>query len=60
MENKTDYGRGLVDIYFDDLSEQAQKWLLHAANIEKPEEANWDVFPLFTLNLSAQIYGEVY
>lgn len=34
------------EIYFEDLNPGAQQNLLEAANITKPEDANWDVFPI--------------
>lgn len=38
-----------VEIFFSDLNQNVQKELLDAEGISSPEEANWDVFPLATL-----------
>lgn len=35
-----------VEIYFNNLDKETQKELLKLFKIKKPEEANWDVFPL--------------
>lgn len=37
-----------VEIYFTDLTEEAQKKVLEAAGISDPKEANWDIptFPI--------------
>lgn len=36
----------MIEIYFDDLKEEAQKQILKKAGITEPAEANWDVFPI--------------
>jgi len=36
----------IMEIYFSDLKIEAQKELLRLANIETPEEANWDSIPI--------------
>lgn len=36
----------VVEIYFRDLKEYKQKEMLEGLKIEKPEEANLDVFPI--------------
>jgi len=36
----------MVEIYFKDLNRKKQEELLRIANIDKPEDANWDVIPL--------------
>ena len=36
------------ELYFSDLTEHAQQELLKKAGINKPEDKNWDVFPIFT------------
>ena len=38
-----------IEIFFDDLNEEAQKRVLKGYGIDDPMEGNWDVFPLFTL-----------
>lgn len=38
-----------IEIYFKDLSGEKQDELLEAYGYEKPEEANWDVFPLVVI-----------
>ena len=35
-----------VEIFFDDLTPEAQQKLLIAADIASPEEANWDTLPI--------------
>jgi hypothetical protein len=40
---------GAVTIYFDDLKEEAQDRVLKAYNLERPKDANWDIFPLMEL-----------
>lgn len=41
-----------VEIYFSDLTEDAQQRVLAAAGIKDPKEANWDndIVPLATLS----------
>ncbi len=39
----------MVEIYFDDLKEEAQRALLEAYGISDPKEMNWDVFPIDTI-----------
>ena len=39
-----------VSIFFDDLKPEAQAALLEAAGIDKPEDANWDLIPLATVD----------
>lgn len=36
----------MLEIFFSNLTEEAQQRFLNAAGISKPEEANWDVFPV--------------
>lgn len=36
----------MIEIYFNDLTEEAQKQILEQAGITDPAEANWDVFPI--------------
>lgn len=38
-----------MDIYFDDFNTEMQQKLLKLARIKAPEEANWDVFPITTI-----------
>ena len=38
-----------ISIFFRDLKPEAQKRLLKGYGVTTPEEANWDVFPVFTL-----------
>ena len=38
-----------VTIFFNDLTEEAQDRVLKAYDLERPEEMNWDVFPLVEL-----------
>ena len=37
---------GTIEIWFKDLQEYKQKELLEGLGIEKPEDANLDVFPI--------------
>ncbi len=37
---------GIIEIYFDDLDEQAKKIFLEAMGMQNPEEGNYDVFPI--------------
>ena len=39
----------MFEIYFKDLTQEAQKELLKYAEIADPSEANWDVFPVATI-----------
>lgn len=38
-----------VDIYFKDLTKTAQQHLLETFKLKTEKEANWDVFPLATI-----------
>ena len=38
-----------IELYFDDLVPEKKKELLKAMGLEKPEDINWDVFPLTTI-----------
>jgi len=40
-----------IEIFFHDLSEEAQKALLQAFNVGSPEEMNWDVLPVDVLEV---------
>lgn len=37
------------DIYFDDLTPEAQEQLLQAVGVSDPSDAGWDVMPVTTL-----------
>jgi hypothetical protein len=37
------------ELYFSDLNEKAQQEILEKAGVEKPEDMNWDVFPITTI-----------
>lgn len=39
-----------VEIYFDDLSEEKQEELLEAVGVETPEEMNWDICQVATVD----------
>lgn len=39
----------MVEIYFDDLTHSKQKELLDEFGFDSPEQANWDLFPICTL-----------
>ena len=38
------------EIYFSDLTEEAQKRLLEAAGLDSHKEANWDTLPVTTID----------
>lgn len=38
-----------LEIYFRDLTPEAQKAVLKLFRIESPDEANWEQFPIFIL-----------
>ena len=38
-----------VEIFFSDLTAEAQQRVLDAYGLKSPDEANWDTFPVFTL-----------
>ena len=40
----------MIEIYFNDLNEEVQKLLLEEAGVKDPSDANWDVFPIATLD----------
>lgn len=42
------------ELYFSDLSEDAQKRLLEAEGVSDPKELNWDVFPITSIFIQAQ------
>lgn len=37
---------GNIEVFFDDLNEEAQKVFLEAQGIETPEEGNYDTMPI--------------
>lgn len=41
----------VVDIYFSDLKPEAQKEVLDAFGLKNEKEANWDVFPLASIEV---------
>lgn len=51
-----------VDIYFNDLTPEAQDEVLKAASIKDPKERNWDIniIPLATLDFEDEDEGEVF
>jgi len=38
-----------LQIFFNDLTEEAQKRVLEFYKIESPEDMNWDVYPIMIL-----------
>ena len=40
----------IVEVFFEDLAVDKQEELLEAYNIKKPEELNWDINALFSVN----------
>lgn len=43
-----------LEIYFKDLTPEAQDAVLELFGISSPEDANWDTFPIFTLEAMGQ------
>ena len=43
-----------IDIYFSDLIPETQAEILEAYGISHPSEMNWDVFPLFDLEVDLE------
>ncbi len=43
-----------VDIYFRDLTPDAQKQVLEAAGITDARETNWDVLPMVTMDFGVE------
>ena len=43
------YDTKTVEIYYSDLSPEAQRRLLKGYGMKDPKEGNWDVFPVFVL-----------
>ena len=41
-----------LEIYFRDLVSEVQSAALDLYGIKSPEDANWDSFPIFTLEVS--------
>lgn len=41
-----------LEIYFRDLVLETQKAVLELYGIKSPEDANWDSFPIFTLEVN--------
>jgi hypothetical protein len=42
----------MLEIFFDDLCEEAQKNVLQEFSVRSPNEMNWDIAPLFVLECS--------
>lgn len=47
LQTKIEKDYKMIDIYFKDLSEAIQKRLLEETGLNTPEQANWDVIPIF-------------
>lgn len=39
------------ELYFSDLNEKAQREILKKAGVKKPEDMNWDIFPITIIEL---------
>ena len=39
------------EIFFNDLTERAQKELMEFVGVDDPKELNWDVFPIAELDM---------
>ena len=46
-----------IDIYFYDLTTEAQQKVLGAAGMKDPAEGNWDVLPLTSLEFETEDNG---
>ncbi len=44
-----------LEIYFRDLTPEAQEAALALLGIGSPQDANWDSFPLFTLEADSRL-----
>jgi hypothetical protein len=44
-----------IDIMFNDLKEDVQKYILEQLGLKSPAEMNWDVVPLDTLEYEVEI-----
>jgi hypothetical protein len=44
-----------IDIMFDDLKENAQKYILEQLGLKSPSEMNWEVVPITTLEYEVEI-----
>ena len=42
-----------IEIMFHDLNEPKQKELLQAYGVQRPEEMNWDAFPLTIIEVES-------
>jgi len=40
------------ELYFSDLTEEAQQEILKKAGVEKPEDMNWDIYPITVITFS--------
>lgn len=40
-----------VEVFYDDLNPEAQAELLKFYHVSKPQQMNWDVFPIFILTI---------
>ena len=49
---KTSVHTKQIEIYFEDLNEEAQKQFLDAMNIDRPEDANYDIYPIAVVSIS--------
>ncbi len=45
----------IVEIYFEDLTNEKQREILDILGIEGPEEMNWDVFPIDIWEFSPEV-----
>lgn len=43
-----------VELFFDDLTEEAQQRVLEAAGMSSPAEGNWDVMPLADIDFEEE------
>ena len=47
-----------IEIYWNDLTEQAQNEIREQLNMEPDENGNWDVIPMATLDIELDIEEE--
>lgn len=49
---------GVIEVYFDDLTEEAQNVWLEAMSLSSPNEGNYDVIPIFEAPIPEGVYNE--
>jgi len=44
----------IVEIFFEDLSEDAKEFLKRAIGVNNEEKMNWDIFPITTIEIPSE------